>query len=161
MINILDHFWPFFANILYFWPRHIKVRTNNINPPATKNSGSLFFASKLHFSFCMFHFSFSYIFPNFCRHPDLRNSVWMRPDFIWFDMIVKLRPDSERSTRLWTFDRIMKVFLSDYERSTGLWFFSRIMNVRPHYKRCHVIQISLICCPSFLNFVAHAASSVN
>ena len=65
------HFRPFFAIILFFWPFQIKDRPQNINFHSTKNSRSPFFASKLNF----FSPTSTTPFFQFCRFPDLRNSV--------------------------------------------------------------------------------------
>ena len=54
--NVFGHFWPFFDNIWFFWPLHIKVRIQKIHFPSTKNSGSPFLDPKLQFLF--------FIFPN-------------------------------------------------------------------------------------------------
>ena len=69
--NLFGNFRPFFANILFFWPLHLEVRTKTIHFHPTTNSRSPFFASKLHF----FSPIFTTPFFQFCRFPDLRNSV--------------------------------------------------------------------------------------
>ena len=69
--NLFGHFRPFFAIILFFLPLQIKDLPQNINFHSTKNSGSPFFASKLHF----FSPTSTTHFFQFCRFPDLRNSV--------------------------------------------------------------------------------------
>ena len=69
--NLFGHFRPFFAIISFFWPFQIVDLLQNINFHPTKNSGSPFFASKLHF----FSPTSTTHFFQFCRFPDLRNSV--------------------------------------------------------------------------------------
>ena len=69
--NLFGHFRPFFTIILFFWPFQIVDLPQNINFHPTKNSGSPFFATKLHF----FSPTSTTHFFQFCGFPDLRNSV--------------------------------------------------------------------------------------
>ena len=69
--NLFGHFRPFFTIISFFWPFQIVDLPQNINFHSTKNSRSPFSASKLH----LFSPTSTTPFFQFCRFPDLRNSV--------------------------------------------------------------------------------------
>ena len=52
--NLFGHFWQFFDNIWYFWPRNINIHIHKIHFASTRNSGSPFFGFKLQFLFLTF-----------------------------------------------------------------------------------------------------------
>ena len=49
LVNMFGHFWYFFYNILYFWPRNINIHIPKMNVASMKNSGSPFLGSNVLF----------------------------------------------------------------------------------------------------------------